>query len=288
MEDRVREVYSMFGSVACMKMTEIQDGLVARDLPKTGNKWEITDRLDRALQIETMAGVMPLSKDENRSIEKEQPQITYDCTKKRKHPETASYDDDDDEEVIGMVKRMLPSEFEPSKRHRGELVVDDKEAKLEEITLPLRRKTSIEVDNCRNKKMLMCKIFLEGYTNTWRRATVSCSAYCETLVRTLTNSFDIEPDLPFYANYHGTTQRAFKSGSLDTLPGRHACLTQVSELNLEAGDGLDIIYDKPSKYRLYMLVEGERLGNPCVFGGVQVLSGKGKLADDVDDVKSRW
>jgi len=105
--------------------------------------------------------------------------------------------------------------------------------------------------------VLICKVYMSGCRNTWRRISVPTSVYCQDVVDSLVTSFDVKLPSTYIAKYHFSEKYAFKGGPRPEKI-QHARLAQIAELDLEAGDGFDIIYES---HKLALVVECIRKEN---------------------------
>jgi len=112
-------------------------------------------------------------------------------------------------------------------------------------TTPKRKREAMATDsNKEAQNSLVCKVYLvdqRNLVNRWRRLVVPSSTYCQAVVDVVVDSFRIERSPTFYAKRQFSDKYVFKGG-LTKKHVKHAMLVPISELYLEAGDGLDIFY----------------------------------------------
>lgn len=173
-------------------------------------------------------------------------------------------DREDDEEEEGGREEGVPAVM-PSKRPREEEERAKKPKTIHSLPLLIPQQPI---------NVLICKVYMSGYRNTWRRISIPTSVYCQAIVDTLAASFNMKAPSLFIAKFHFSDKYAFKGGPRPENT-QHAMLTRVSELNLEAGDGFDIIY---STNKQTLVVECIRRENGTQRS-VQVLKG---VNDDGD------
>lgn len=110
--------------------------------------------------------------------------------------------------------------------------------------IPKRKREALVTDNKEAQNSLVCKVYLldrRSLVNRWRRLVVPSSTYCQAVVDIIVNSFNIERSPTFHAKRHFSDKYVFKGGPTKKHV-KHAMLVPISELNLEAGDGIDIFY----------------------------------------------
>jgi len=112
-----------------------------------------------------------------------------------------------------------------------------------ESTPKRKRDTAGEKEDL-NLNSLVCKVYLvdpTGFHNRWRRVIVPSSAYCQSTIDLIADSFQIKRSPTFIAKRQFSDKYMFKCGAVKKNV-KHAMFTTISDLGLESGDGLDITY----------------------------------------------
>jgi len=148
-----------------------------------------------------------------------------------------------EDEEFHILQRAAAFPPESPKRKREALVADNKELQFEPRTVKRQKTTPFIAPIEQAQNSLVCKVYLtdRGAPNRWRRIVIPSSTYCQAVVDILVESFNIERSPIFHAKRQFSDKYVFKGGPTKKHV-KHAMLVPFSELNLETGDGVDIVY----------------------------------------------
>jgi hypothetical protein len=150
--------------------------------------------------------------------------------------------EEEEEEDFHILQRVAAFPPASPKRKRESLVADTNE--FEPRTVKRQKTNPFIAPIEQAQSSLVCKVYLvdsKNLVNRWRRVVVPSSTYCQAVVDVIIESFNIKRSSTFYAKRHFSDKYLFKGGPTKKNV-KHAMLVPFSELNLEAGDGLDIYY----------------------------------------------
>jgi len=148
------------------------------------------------------------------------------------------------DEEFHILQRVAAFPPESPKRKREALVTDNKELHFEPRTVKRQKTTPFIAPIEQAQNSFVCKVYLSdsgGLANRWRRVVIPSSTYCQAVVDILVGSFNIERSSTFHAKRQFSDKYVFKGGPTKKHV-KHAMLVPFSELNLETGDGVDIVY----------------------------------------------
>jgi len=227
LDKRIVSTYRKTKTCNTFTIPEIQAALKRRNLTYSiRGKERIVDRLNVVLEHE-LNGLPPPTKEEL---------TRYDRDARKEVPQ------DEEKRIEALIKQYVKrSRDNFEEEFSGDSANSEQGSEDEEEPVVVTKKAKISNPLDQNK-LYIFKVELKRHKKLHRIVAVKGSLNCEQFMRdAVLESFDFDNDHLYYADYT-TGRRAFKHPFYDES-GRKANTVKVSDLELNIGDALNILYD---------------------------------------------